>query len=109
MLINIVEIGFGLLFLVGAIFSFSYILRHGAEFYGSFAASAWFGPSRKLVRSVVIPRAKLFTVLLIALQASVALMVFSRGSLVKPGLIAGAVFGNRYGKLRVSSEKEFRQ
>ncbi len=37
---NIVEIGFGLLFLVGAIFNVSYTLRHGEEFYGSFATSA---------------------------------------------------------------------
>jgi hypothetical protein len=54
MFINVIEIGFGLLFLVGAIFSLSYILRHGKEFYGSFAASAWFGPSRKLVRNFLI-------------------------------------------------------
>jgi hypothetical protein len=34
---NIVEIGFGLLYLVGAIFNVLYTLRHGDEFYGSFA------------------------------------------------------------------------
>jgi hypothetical protein len=89
---NIVEIGLGLLFLVGAIFNASYTLRHGEEFYGSFAASAWFRPSRRLVRSVVIPYARLFTVLLIALQVSIAVMILSRGNLVQYGLIAGAVF-----------------
>jgi len=89
---NIVEIGFGLLFLVGAIFNVSYTLRHGEEFYGSFATSAWFGPSQKLVRSVVIPHARLFTALLIALQASIALMILSRGNLVQVGLITGAAF-----------------
>jgi hypothetical protein len=40
----------------------------------------------------VIPHAKLFTVLLIALQASIALMILSRGNLVQVGLISGAVF-----------------
>ena len=89
---NIVEIGFGLLFLVGAIFNASYTLRHGEEFYGSFAASAWFRPARKLVRSLVMRHAKIFTSLLIVLQASIALMILSRGSLVEPGLIAGAAF-----------------
>jgi hypothetical protein len=89
---NIVEIGFGLLFLVGAIFNVSYTLRHGEEFYGSFAASAWFRPSRKLVRSVVIPEAKLFTILLVALQVSIAVTILSRGNLIQYGLIAGAVF-----------------
>ena len=33
--INIGEIGFGILFLVGAIFNLSYTLRHGKEFYGN--------------------------------------------------------------------------
>ena len=60
--------------------------------YGSFAASAWFRPARKLVRSVVIPRAKLFTVLLIVVQVSIAFMILSRGSLVEVGLMAGAAF-----------------
>ncbi len=54
MVTNVVEIGFGMLFLVGAIFNASYTFRHGEAFYGSFAASAWFGPARKLVRNVVI-------------------------------------------------------
>lgn len=89
---NIVEIGIGLLFLVGAIFNVSYTLRHGEEFFGSFAASAWFRPSRKLVRSVVIPQAKLFTILLVALQVSIAVTILSRGNLIQYGLIAGAVF-----------------
>ncbi len=89
---NIVEISFGLLFLIGVIFNVSYTIRHGEEFYRSFAASAWFGPSRKLVRSIVIPHAKLFTILLITLQTSTAFMILSRGNLVKPGLIVGAAF-----------------
>lgn len=89
---NIVEIGVGLLFLVGAIFNVSYTFRHGEEFYESFAASAWFHPSRKLVRSVIIPQAKLFTILLVALQLSIAVTILSRGNLVQYGLIAGAVF-----------------
>jgi hypothetical protein len=89
---NIAEIGVGLLFMVGAIFNVSYTLRHGEEFYGSFATSAWFGPSRKLVRSIVIPQAKLFTILLVALQVSIAVTILSRGNLVQYGLIAGAVF-----------------
>ncbi len=89
---TIVEIGIGLLFLIGAIFNASYTLRHGEEFYGSFAASAWFHPARKLVRNLVIPHAQLFTILLIAAQASIAVMILARGNLVQLGLISGAVF-----------------
>ena len=91
-LANIGEIGFGVLFLIAAIFNLSYTLRHGQEFYGSFAANAWFGPYKTLIRTVVIPHATVFTILLIALLASLALMILTRGSLVKPALIAGAVF-----------------
>ncbi len=89
---NVAEIGFGLLFAVGAIFNISYTLRHGEEFYESFVASAWLGPTREMVRRVVVPRARLFTMLLIVAQASIAFMILSRGGLVKPGLIAGAAF-----------------
>ena len=89
---NIIEIGFGLVYLMGAIFSSVYTLRHGEEFYGSFAESAWFVPSRLLVRNVVLPNSRLFTSLLIIFQLIVALSILSRGILVQPGLIAGAVF-----------------
>lgn len=89
---NILEIGLGLLFLVGAIFNASYTFRHGEEFYGSFAASAWFPPARTLVRRLVIPQAKFFTILLVVLQLSIALMILSRGELVQVGLVVGAGF-----------------
>lgn len=89
---NIIEIGFGLVYLMGAIFSSVYTLRHGEEFYGGFAESAWFVPSRLLVRNVVLPNSRLFTSLLIIFQLIVALSILSRGILVQPGLIAGAVF-----------------
>ena len=89
---NIIEIGFGLLYLIGAIFNSLYTLRHGNEFYGSFADGAMLAPSREIIRRVVIPRARLFTGLLIAFQLLVALSILSRGNLVEPGLIAGATF-----------------
>jgi hypothetical protein len=86
------EVGFGLLFLVGALFNLSYTLRHGEEFYGSFAENAWLPPSPFLIRRLVIPRATLFTVLLIALQIGVAILILSRGDLVRTGLIVGCLF-----------------
>lgn len=89
---NVGEIGFGILLLAGAIFNLAYTLRHSKEFYGSFAANAWFRPYRALIQRMVIPHAMLFTILLIAFQASVGLMLLTRGSLVNPALIAGAVF-----------------
>lgn len=89
---NIIEIGFGILYLIGAIFNLLYTMRHGDEFYGSFADKAMLVPSKQLFRKVVIPRARLFTGLLIAFQLLVASLILSRGNLVEPGLIAGAAF-----------------
>jgi hypothetical protein len=86
------EIGFGLLFLVGAIFNLGYTLRHGEEFYGSFAENAWFPPSSSLIRRLVIPHASIFTTLLIALQIGIAILILSRGDFVKTGLIVGCLF-----------------
>lgn len=89
---NILEIGFGLLYLIGAIFNFLYTLRHGDEFYGSFADKAMLVPSRRLIRAVVIPQARLFTGLLITFELLVALSILSREGLVEWGLLAGAIF-----------------
>jgi uncharacterized membrane protein len=84
---KLIVILFGLLYLIGAIFNFLYTLRHGNEFYGSFADKALLALSRRFVRNVVIPQA-----LLIAFQLLVALSLLTSGGLVKYGLIAGAVF-----------------
>jgi hypothetical protein len=89
---NVIGIGFGLLYLIGAIFNFLYTLNHGDEFYGSFADKAILTASRQFVRKVVIPRAKLFTGSLITFQLLVGLSILGRGDLVEPALIAGAVF-----------------
>ncbi len=89
---NILEIGFGLLYLIGAIFNFLYTLRHGDQFYGSFADKAMFALASQFIRKVVIPRARFFTVLLIAFQLLVAVSILSRGNLVAPGLIVGTIF-----------------
>lgn len=89
---NIIEIGFGVVYLIGAIFNSVYTVNHGEEFFGSFAEGAWFVPSRLLVRNIVLPYSKLFTILLIVFQLIVAISILSRGIIVKPGLIAGAVF-----------------
>ncbi len=89
---NLIEIGFGVLYLIGAIFNSLYTLRHGDEFYGSFADKAILAPAKRLIQKVVIPHARLFTILLIIFELVVAFCILSRGALVRPGLIAGAIF-----------------
>ena len=89
---NIIEIGFGCLYLIGAIFNALYTWRHGEAFYGSFADKAMLGFSEQLIRRVIIPRARFFTGLLIVFQLLVAVSILSRGQFVATGLLAGAVF-----------------
>lgn len=89
---NVAEIGFGCLYLIGAIFNILYTWRHGEEFYGSFADKAMLSSSGQLIRLLVIPRARLFTGLLIAFQLLVAVSILSQGRLVEIGLLAGAIF-----------------
>ena len=89
---TILEIGVGLLFLVGAIFNATYTLHNSTTFFGSFADSAWSPAAAVLIRRSVMPRARLFTLLVVAFQAIVALLVLTRSPLVVVGLYAGAVF-----------------
>lgn len=89
---NVAEIGFGVLFIIGAVFHYSYTLRHGREIYKRFATNAWFNEYRKLIQNSIIPHATYFTVFLIFFQASIGLMLLTRGNLVVPALIAGALF-----------------
>ena len=98
---NIVEIGFGLLYLVGAIFNTLYTLRHGDEFYRSFADKASFVLVRPLIGALVIPRARYFTAALIVFQLVVGISILSRGAFVEVGLLAGAIFC--FGAVFVSS------
>jgi hypothetical protein len=89
---NLLEIGFGLAYLIGAISNFLYIRRHGDEFYGRFARGAWLPPSRRFIQSVVIPHSRFFTLLLFIFQVLVAIAILSRGPFVIYGLVAGAIF-----------------
>jgi hypothetical protein len=89
---NILEIGFGMLYLIGLIFNTLYTFRHGDEFYGSFARGAWLVPARQMILKIVIPHARIFTGLLIAFQVLEALSILSRGNFLALGLLAGGMF-----------------
>lgn len=89
---NLLEIGIGILYSIGAVFNLMYTRNHGEEFYGSFAAGALFKPMRSIVSRIVIPNSKTFTLLLAGFQVLVAVSIFTRGSLTVIGLYAGAAF-----------------
>lgn len=89
---SVAEIAIGVIYVAGAVFNATYTLSHTDEFYGSFARGAWFGPGRWLVNRVVLPKATVFTTVLIVFEAAVAVVIFTRGDLVTAALVAGAVF-----------------
>jgi len=89
---NFLEIGFGLLYLVGAVFNTVYTYRHGKEFFGSFAENAWFRPGKWFITKFVLPTPRIFTVTLILFQLLVGIAILSRGQFVSAGLLAGVVF-----------------
>jgi len=86
------EVGIGVLFAVGAVFNALYTLRHGREFYQAWVGGAWHAPARWILRVVVVPNATAATVALIVFEAAVAVPILTQGALVRPALIAGAVF-----------------
>jgi hypothetical protein len=88
----IFEILLGVLYLSGAVFNTVYTLRHTRRFYGAFLAGAWFEPARWFLRSLILPNAKALTVALILFEVTLAAVILSRGDLVGPALLAGAVF-----------------
>lgn len=86
------EVAIGLLYAIGAVFNAVYTLRHSQEFFGEFAARAWFAPARWLTSRLIVPNSVPFTVMLILFQAAVAASILSRGGAVGPALVIGAGF-----------------
>ncbi len=89
---SVAEIGYGVLFAMGALFNAVYTMSHGDEFFGSFAEGAWLPPARWAIEKVVIPNAVAVAIVLVLWEATVAVMIFTRGDLVQPALYAGACF-----------------
>jgi hypothetical protein len=89
---NAAEIAFGLLFLAGGTFSLVYASRNGEEFFGSFRDGAFVPGTRRLIEIAVMPRTKLFALLIFVYEYAVAAAILSRGEWVEAGLYAGAAF-----------------
>lgn len=88
----VAELAVAVLYVVGAVFSTVYTLGQSDRFYGSWVEGAWHEPARWLLRNVILPHAKGFTVALILFEAALAAMILSRGNVVGPALLAGAIF-----------------
>ena len=89
---NILEIGLGVFYMIGAGFNTAYTLKHGEEFYGRFAEGTWFAPAKWFINKFVIPNPRIFTFTLILFQLFVAVALLSQGPQVGLGLLAGTAF-----------------
>jgi len=89
---SVLEIGIGVIYMIGAGFNFAYTLKNGEKFYGSFANSTWFSPSKWFIEKFVIPYPKNFTITLILFQLFVGVALLSQGPYVRLGLLAGTAF-----------------
>jgi hypothetical protein len=88
----ILEIAFGVIYMIGAGFNFAYSLRHGEAFYSFFAKNTWFPPGGWFIQRFVIPNPRIFSVTLILFQVFVGMTLLSQGTYVGLGLLAGTVF-----------------
>ena len=89
---NLLEVGIGIIYLVGAGFNFIYTMKHGEKFYAGFAEGAWFAPAKWFIQRFVLPRPGIFTVTLILFQLFVGIALVSQGPYVGLGLLAGTAF-----------------
>ncbi len=89
---NAARLGFGGFFLATATFNATVTLPDAAAFYTCVADElAWPGFDW-LLRQLVIPAAVPLTVLLVAFQVGVAMLVLSKGRQVRLGLLAAIAF-----------------
>jgi hypothetical protein len=89
---TILEIGLGVIYMIGVGFHVSYTLKHGEQFYGGFARDTWFAPSRWFIEKFVLPNPRIFTIMLILFQLFVAVALLSQEASVGLGLLAGTAF-----------------
>lgn len=89
---SILEIAFGVLYMIGAGFNVAYTLRNGETFYRGFAEGTWFAPARWFITNFVIPNPRIFTITLILFQLFVGIALLSQGPYVGFGLLAGTAF-----------------
>lgn len=89
---KILEIGFGIIYMVGAGFNFAYTRKHGEKFYTGFAEGTWFAPASWFIHKFVIPNPGIFTLMLILFQLFVGIALLSQGPYVRLGLLVGTAF-----------------
>jgi hypothetical protein len=88
---NAARIGFGGFFLAMAAYNTTVVLPNAAETYRSIAELSWPGFDW-LMLHLVVPAGVPLTLLLIAFEVGVAVLVLSKGRRVRAGLLAAVAF-----------------
>ena len=86
------EIVIGVLYAIGAVHQAFFVLPESREFYVAMAAQAWIRPAQILVEEALVPNSAAVTVLVVALEATLAIAILSRGAAVRWALVAGGAF-----------------
>ncbi len=86
------ELTIGVLYAIGAAHQAFFVLRNSTEFYVDMADQAWLAPAAAFVEEFLVPNSVAVTILVAAFEAILAVAILTRGSTVRPALIAGGVF-----------------
>ena len=77
---------------MGAVHQTFFVLPNSTEFYVDMADQAWLAPAAAFVEELLVPNSVAVTILAAAFEAVLAVAILTRGSMVRPALIAGGVF-----------------
>ena len=89
---KVAEITIGVLYALGAVHQTFFVLPNSTEFYVDMADQAWLAPAAAFVEELLVPNSVAVTILVAAFEAVLAVAILTRGSMVRPALIAGGVF-----------------
>jgi hypothetical protein len=86
------EVVIGVLYAIGAVHQTFSVLPNSKVFYVDMAEQAWLPPAQSFIENLLIPNSVVVTVLVITLEATLAIAILSRKSAVRSALIAGGLF-----------------
>src|SRR5438067_946638 len=89
---SFIRIILALVYLSMATLQFIFFFSHGSEVYKFYSVHTIFGVYRYLFDKLILPHPDPFTVLLIAFEITVAVLILNKEQWAKIGLISGAVF-----------------
>jgi len=89
---NIARIGFGIIYLLGAIANITLVTINGSQSYIGFADVTFFPWYREAWMAVAAPNITLIVVLLIAFEVSLGLLFIIKRKYLKIALILGILF-----------------